>query len=72
MAGSKPGAGASTVAATGGVERVEIVTRSEARRGYTPEEKARLLTEGKRSHAALLCVSAATRPFLPARSLVER
>jgi hypothetical protein len=29
MAGSKPGAGASTVAATGGVERVEIVTRSE-------------------------------------------
>ena len=42
MAGSKPGAGASTVAATGGVERVEIVTRSGARRSYTPEEKARL------------------------------
>ena len=45
MAGSKPGTGASTVAATGGVERVEIVTRGEVRRSYTPEEKARLLTE---------------------------
>ena len=45
MAGSKSSTGAGTVAATGGVERVEIVTRGEARRSYTPEEKVRLLTE---------------------------
>ena len=57
MAGSKPGAGASTVAATGGVERVEIVTRSEARRSYTPEEKARLLTEAAVPGARVLLVA---------------
>ena len=57
MAGSKPGAGAGTVAATGGVERVEIVTRSEARRSYTPEEKARLLTEAAVPGARVLLVA---------------
>ena len=57
MAGSKPGAGASTVAATGGVERVEIVTRGEARRSYTPEEKARLLTEAAVPGARVLLVA---------------
>ena len=57
MAGSKPGAGASTVAATGGVERVEIVTRGEARRSYTPEEKARLLTEAAEPGARVLLVA---------------
>jgi transposase len=57
MAGSKPGTGASTVAATGGVERVEIVTRGEARRSYTPEEKARLLTEAAVPGARVLLVA---------------
>ena len=57
MAGSKPGTGASTVAATGGVERVEIVTRGEARRSYTPEEKARLLTEAAEPGARVLLVA---------------
>src|SRR5215213_9956906 len=57
MAGSKPGAGASTVAATGGVERVEIVTRGEVRRSYTPDEKARLLTEVAEPGARVLLVA---------------
>src|SRR5215212_9463216 len=57
MAGSKPGTGAGTVAATGGVERVEIVTRGEARRSYTPEEKARLLTEAAVRGARVLLVA---------------
>ena len=57
MAGLKPGTGASTVAATGGVERVEIVTRGEARRSYTPEEKARLLTEAAVPGARVLLVA---------------
>ncbi len=57
MAGSKPGTGASTVAATGGVERVEIVTRGEVRRSYTPEEKARLLTEAAVPGARVLLVA---------------
>ncbi len=39
------GTGASTGAGTGAMERVEIVTRGEGRRSYSPEEKARLLTE---------------------------
>ena len=45
MARSRSSTGAGTVAGTGAVERVEIVTRSEVRRSYTSEEKARLLTE---------------------------
>jgi transposase len=45
MARSRSGTGAGTVAGTGAVERVEIVTRGEVRRSYTPEEKARLLGE---------------------------
>ncbi len=57
MAGSKPGTGASTVAATGVVERVEIVTRGEARRSYTPGEKARLLTEAAVPGARVLLVA---------------
>ena len=36
---------AGTGASTGAMERVEIVTRGEGRRSYTPEEKARLLSE---------------------------
>lgn len=36
---------AGTGAGTGALERVEIVSRSEGRRSYTPEEKARLLSE---------------------------
>lgn len=39
------GIGASTGAGTGGLERVEIVTRGEARRSYSDEEKVRLVTE---------------------------
>jgi transposase len=57
MAGSKPGTGAGTVAATGGVQRVEIVTRGEVRRSYTPEEKARLLTEAAVPGARVLLVA---------------
>src|SRR5215208_3909231 len=57
MAGSKPGTGAGTVAATGGVERVEIVTRGDVRRSYTPEEKARLLTEAAVPGARVLLVA---------------
>ena len=57
MAGSKSSTGAGTVAATGGVERVEIVTRGEARRSYTPEEKARLLTEAAVPGARVLLVA---------------
>ena len=57
MAGSKPGTGASTVAATGGVQRVEIVTRGEVRRSYTPKEKARLLTEAAVPGARVLLVA---------------
>lgn len=39
------GTGASTGAGTSAMERVEIVTRGEGRRSYTPEEKAWLLSE---------------------------
>lgn len=39
------GTSASTGAGIGALERVEIVTRGEGRRNYTPEEKARLLSE---------------------------
>ena len=57
MAGSKSSTGAGTAAATGGVERVEIVTRGEVRRSYTPEEKARLLTEAAVPGARVLLVA---------------
>jgi len=39
------------------VERVEIVTRGEVRRSYTPEEKARLLTEAAVPGAHVLLVA---------------
>src|SRR3954465_5682609 len=45
MAGSKSRISASTDAATDGVTHVEIVTRGEVRREYTPEERAAVLTE---------------------------
>ena len=45
MAGMLTGAGASTGAGTVAMERVEIVTRGERRRSYSPEMKARLLME---------------------------
>ena len=57
MAKGRSGTGAGTGAATGGVERVEIVTRGEARRSYTPEEKARLLTEAAVPGARVLLVA---------------
>ena len=53
MAGSK----SSTVVGAGGVERVKIVTRGEVRRSYTPEEKARLLTEAAVPGARVLLVA---------------
>src|SRR3712207_925255 len=57
MANGKSDTSAGTGAATGGVERVEIVTRGEARRSYTPEEKARLLTEAAEPGARVLLVA---------------
>ena len=45
MAKVVAGTSASTDAGTGAPGRVEIVTRGEGRRSYTPEEKARLLSE---------------------------
>src|SRR3954454_20780576 len=45
MAGSKSRISASTDAATDSVAHVEIVTRGEVRREYTPEERAAVLTE---------------------------
>ena len=57
MAGSKSRIGASTDAATDGVARVEIVTRGEARREYTPEERAAVLTEAAMPGARVLLVA---------------
>src|SRR5918997_5687206 len=57
MAKGKSGIGAGTGAATDGVTRVEIVTRGEVRRSYTPEEKARLLTEAAVPGARVLLVA---------------
>ncbi len=57
MAKGKSGTGASTGAATEGVTRLEIVTRGEARRSYTPDEKARLLTEAAEPGARVLLVA---------------
>lgn len=57
MAGSKSRTSASTGAATDGVTRVEIVTRGEARREYTPDERARVLTEAAMPGARVLLVA---------------
>ena len=57
MAKGKSSTGAATGAATDGVTRVEIVTRGEARRSYTPDEKARLLTEAAEPGARVLLVA---------------
>ena len=57
MAGSKSRTSASTDAATDGVTRVEIVTRGEARRAYTPDERARVLTEAAMPGARVLLVA---------------
>jgi transposase len=45
VAGHNGSTGAGTSAATRSSERIEIVTRPEARRVYTAEEKVRLVTE---------------------------
>jgi len=57
MAGSKSRISASTDAATDGVARVEIVTRGEVRREYTPEERAAVLTEAAMQGARVLLVA---------------
>ena len=57
MAGSKFRTSASTGAATDGVTRVEIVTRGQARREYTPDERARVLTEAAEPGARVLQVA---------------
>jgi transposase len=57
MAKGKSGIGASTGAATDGVTRVEIVTRGEVRRSYTPDEKAQMLTEAAEPGARVLLVA---------------
>src|SRR5919112_4947576 len=57
MAGSKSRTSASTGAATDGVARVEIVTRGEARREYTAEERAEVLTEAAMPGARVLVVA---------------
>src|SRR5215203_1261693 len=83
MAGSKSRTRASTDAATDGVAHVEIVTRGEVRREYTPDERAAVLTEAAMPGARVLLVAqrygispslvyrwrreAAGRPARPAR-----
>jgi transposase len=57
MAGSKSRISASTDAATDGVARVEIITRGEVRRDYTPEERATVLTEVAMPGARVLLVA---------------
>ncbi len=57
MARRKVGTGASTGADTGVTERVEIVSRGERRRSYTPEDKARLLAETAEPGARVLEVA---------------
>ena len=57
MAGSKSRMSASTDAATDGVARVEIVTRGEARREYTADERATVLTEAALPGARVLLVA---------------
>ena len=57
MAGSKSRTSASIDAATDGVTRVEIVTRGQARREYTLDERARVLTEAAMPGARMLQVA---------------
>jgi transposase len=57
MAGSKSRISASTDAATDGVTRVEIVTRGDARREYTPDKRAMVLTEAAMPGARVLLVA---------------
>jgi transposase len=57
MAGSKSRTSASTGAATDDVTRVEIVTRGEGRREYTPDERATVLTEAAQPGARVLLVA---------------
>jgi len=57
MAGSKFRTSASTDAATDGVARVEIVTRGEPRREYTPDARATVLTEAAMPGARVLLVA---------------
>src|SRR3954452_3121047 len=57
MTGSKSRISASTDAATAGVTRVEIVTRGEARREYTADERATVLTEAAMPGARVLLVA---------------
>jgi len=57
MAGSKSRTSASTDAATDGVTRVEIVTRGEARREYTPDERGAVLAEAAMPGARVLVVA---------------
>src|SRR3954462_14689998 len=57
MAGSKSCIRASTDAATDGLVEVGIVNRGEARREYTPEERAAVLTEAAQPGARVLLVA---------------
>src|SRR3954462_1471227 len=57
MAGSKSCIRASTDAATDGLVEVGIVNRGEARREYTPEERAAVLTEAAMPGARVLLVA---------------
>lgn len=69
MARTVAGTSASTGAGTGALERVEIVTRGEGRRSYTPEEKARLLSEAAAPGAR---VSEVARRYGVCASLLHR
>jgi transposase len=57
MARLENGVGAGTGAGTVARERVEIVTRSERRRSYAPEKKARLVAETMEPGARVLEVA---------------
>ena len=57
MAKGSSGTSAGTGAATDGVTRVEIVTRGEARRSYTPDEKAQMPTDAAAPGARVLLVA---------------
>ena len=57
MAQTRASTGAGTGAETVATERVEIVTRGERRRSYTPEDKTRLLEETAAPGARVLEVA---------------
>jgi hypothetical protein len=57
MAQTRASTGAGTGAETVATERVEIVTRGERRRSYTPEDKTRLLEETATPGARVLEVA---------------